>query len=113
MAVQLGSAFGKISIGFDRGGIDAAHSALESVRNKFNSVAADLAKTGAVLSLAITAPTLKIGKDALTAAADFQTSMSRIAGLTDTPRESIEKMGKAVIEMSKHFPQSAKELADA
>lgn len=65
------------------------------------------------IGIAAAGMAIKIGKDAVDAAVDFQASMSNIATLVDTSKESMDEMGKAVLEMSKEVPVSIADLTTA
>ena len=56
------------------------------------------------VGIAAGAMALKIGKDAVKAAADFEKSMSDVSTLIDTNTESMDEMKKAVLNMSKEVP---------
>lgn len=68
-------------------------------------------KTGAEMSEMFTAPLVEMGKEALNTAAAFETSMSKIAGLTSSTTEQLAEM-KDGIEGMHDLPQTATELAD-
>lgn len=70
-------------------------------------------QTGRSLSIGVTAPLVLAGKAAFNMAVDFDTAMTRIRGLVGESKEQVEQWRGEIIKMTKEFPQSAKELADA
>jgi TP901 family phage tail tape measure protein len=54
-----------------------------------------------------------IGKSIIGMSADYETTMSLIAGLTSTTTEQMGYLNEAVLNMAGDFPQSAQELAQA
>ncbi len=93
-----------------------AQNAIKQFRENLNSemrqVGASLQSVGATLTAAITAPILGVAAASIKLAGDYEASMSKVRGLTDTTAKDFEHMNKSVLEMSKTLPQSAKELAD-
>lgn len=68
---------------------------------------------GQSMSLYVTAPIAAAGYASTQMAKDFNASMSNVATLVDTSTESIDGMGKAVLQMSGRVPVALEELPPA
>ena len=89
---------------------DAAMSMVESLSN----AAKQVQKTGLILTAAISAPLLLIGKRTKDSAATFETSFNKVrAAMLSASPEQIEKLNKAALEMGPAFGKSAGDAAAA
>ncbi|NLI05383.1 MAG: phage tail tape measure protein [Actinomycetaceae bacterium] len=104
MALKVGELYA--SFGIDSKQLDSAMKSIESTCNK---IAGDLAKTGAVLSLAVTAPLVKVGKDMLQASIDYESAFAGVRKTVDITSGDIEagykRISDALLEMSQNMPQ--------
>jgi TP901 family phage tail tape measure protein len=85
---------------------------IEDFQKKLKPIGDDLLRIGTTMSIGITAPVVAAGVAILKLTSDYNSSMSKIAGLTDSTAAEVAKMKQQVLDMSKGVPQSAKELAD-
>lgn len=69
--------------------------------------------TGSLMNYQVAMPLMKIGKAAITASKDFETSMSLIKGLVGVGTKDIKTMGDAVLKMAGNVGKAPGELADA
>jgi len=88
---------------------DEASQVFSNVGKSSNNLTAGLAKLG----VAAGAAALAIGTASVKMAMDFEKSMSNVATLVDTSKESITDMGNEVMEISKRVPVELADLTSA
>lgn len=76
------------------------------------TTAKSMTTVGDTMTKAISLPLLAIGVASVKMAMDFETSMRNVNSISKLSEDEFKDLGQSVIEMSKKFPQSAKELAD-
>lgn len=75
------------------------------------NISKSMMKTGAAMSLALTAPLLKAGKNAVGLAVSFDSAMTGVRKTTDMTDAEFDQMGKSIRKMSKEIPATADEIA--
>ena len=85
MALKVGELYA--SFGIDTSSLNNAISGIEK---KCSEIAGSLAKTGAVLSTAITAPIVAFGKDVFNVGTEFEAQMSRVQGISGATASQLE-----------------------
>ena len=115
MGISFGSLFASLTLESSSfmSGLDASRKALASTQKEFSRIGGNIAKVGAVMSAGLTAPLALIGSNGVAAAKDFGQSMANISTLVDTSRESIDAMGKSVLDISKRVPVQTADLTAA
>ena len=68
---------------------------------------------GNALIRGVTLPTLALGGAALKMAADYETAMARVAGLTTLSADEVVDADRRILEMAKRVPTAPTELANA
>ncbi|MCE5343737.1 MAG: hypothetical protein LLF96_09195 [Eubacteriales bacterium] len=68
------------SFGIDQSALD---SAMKSIEEKCNKVASSLTTTGLKLSLAVTTPIIKIGKEIIQASIDYEDAFASVRKTVD------------------------------
>ncbi len=106
MALNVGELYA--TLGMDSGSFSKG---LSSAQKSLNDLAAKAAKTGAALSLAITAPLVKLGKEAFGAATAFESAFAGVRKTVDATEEQYAKLEKGIIDMSKSIPATAVEIS--
>lgn len=92
--------------------VQAADSA-SRVGNKFTDMGSKMTSVGTKMSMALTAPMLLAGGQAIKTANDFEFSMQSIVAMVGLSENKVAEMGLAAREMSKEFGGSAVDAADA
>lgn len=90
----------------------AAESA-SRVGNKFTDMGSKMTSVGTKMSMALTAPMLLAGGQAIKTANDFEFSMQSIVAMVGLSENKVAEMGLAAREMAKEFGGSAVDAADA
>ena len=93
MAIQLGSAYGKIEIdasGVKRG-TDNAIKSMESLQEKAKQLGATMQSVGKAMTVAITIPLALMGKQAVMAASDFVETKNKVAVVFKDMTDSVMK----------------------
>ncbi|HZT61012.1 MAG TPA: phage tail tape measure protein [Pyrinomonadaceae bacterium] len=85
---------------------------LTDFSSKLKAGGAEIRNVGQTLTVGLTLPIVGIGAAVVKLSSDFEDSMSKIAGLTDSSAAEVGRMREQVLSLSKTVPQSAKELAD-
>lgn len=106
MALKVGELYA--SFGIDTSGIDNAISGIEQ---KCANIASSLAKTGAAMSLAITTPLVKFGKDVFEVGTEFEAQMSRVQGISDATAEELVLLTQNAKDLGAASVYSATEAA--
>jgi TP901 family phage tail tape measure protein len=101
------------------GDISQFNKDIASVQKQLNAqtrglqtVAKSMTTIGDTLTKSVTLPIIGVGIVAVKMAMDFETSMRNVNSISKLSEDEFKAMGKSVIDMSKKFPQTAKELAD-
>lgn len=85
--------------------LDKAGEKLQAVGDKISSVGSTLTKT-------VTAPIVGVGTASIKTAADFETSMSKLATIADTDSVSIEELQESILALSGEIGISVNDLAE-
>jgi len=95
-------------------GADAssAQQSIASFRSGLNQTAADLGRTGAYLSAAVSAPIIAIGMDALSTASNFQQAMANVGAVSRATESELELLTKAARDLGATTSFSASEAAE-
>jgi TP901 family phage tail tape measure protein len=122
MAIDVGSAVGYLMLdtsGFESG-IKSATGNLKvfqddtaTTADKFTAVGKTLTSAGKTLTLGVTAPLVAVGTAAVTAASNFDTSMSSVAAISGATGDDLEALRDKAKEMGSTTQFSASEAADA
>lgn len=107
MALKVGELYA--SFGIDSSGLNNAISGIEK---KCSEIAGSLAKTGAVLSTAITAPIVAFGKDVFNVGTEFEAQMSRVQGISGATAAQLELLTETAKELGASSVYSASEAAE-
>jgi TP901 family phage tail tape measure protein len=83
------------------------------VGNKFTDMGSKMTSVGTKMSMALTAPMLLAGGQAIKTANDFEFSMQSIVAMVGLSENKVAEMGLAAREMAKEFGGSAVDAADA
>lgn len=108
MALKVGELFA--SFGIDASDLDKALSTIES---KCGEIASKMATAGAALSLAVTTPLMKVGKDIYTAGTNFGSQMSRVEAIAGASASDMEKLNSEAIKMGSTTKFTATEAGEA
>lgn len=111
MALKVGELYA--SFGIDSSELDKAFS---SIDKKCSDLASSMAKVGAGLSLAVTTPLVKIGKDMVQSAIDFESAFAGVIKTTDAEAlkaagMTFDNLSDSIKEMSLVAPQTTEALA--
>lgn len=107
MALKVGELFATLNLedsGFNKG-LSSAKKALEDTAAKF-------AKSGTAMSLAITTPLTKIGKDIIGAGSSFEAMMSEVEAISGATEEDMKALNAVAKEMGATSVFSASEAAE-
>lgn len=107
MALKVGELYA--SFGIDTSSLNNAISGIEK---KCSEIAGSLAKTGAVLSTAITAPIVAFGKDVFNVGTEFEAQMSRVQGISGATASQLELLTETAKELGASSVYSASEAAE-
>lgn len=94
MALKVGELYA--SFGIDASELDKA---LSGIEQKCSNLASSMTKTGAVMSAAITAPLVKVGKEIYEAGTSFYSQMSRVEAISGANATQMEALTAKAIEM--------------
>lgn len=106
MALKVGELFATLGLdgkGFYKG-LDKAETSLSNLSKK-------MAMTGAALTLGVTAPLVKLGKEVFGAAADYESAFAGVRKTTDATEAEYAQLSKGIIDMSKQLPMAATGIA--
>lgn len=106
MALKVGELFATLGLdgkGFYKG-LDKAETSLSNLSKK-------MAMTGAGLTLGLTAPLVKLGKEVFGAAADYESAFAGVRKTTDATEAEYAQLSKGIIDMSKQLPMAATGIA--
>jgi TP901 family phage tail tape measure protein len=122
MSIDVGSAVGYLMLdtsGFESG-IQSATGNLKvfqdntaTTADKFTAVGKTLTTAGKTLTLGVTAPLVAVGTAAVTAASNFDSSMSNVAAISGATGDDLEALRDKAKEMGSTTQFSASEAADA
>ena len=100
--------------------VDKSTQALRAVTAKFaklgekmDKIGKKAQKIGKNLTTSLTLPIVAVGAAGVKAMADFETGMASVSTLIDTNVESMDNMGKKVLEISRRTPVAIDELTSA
>lgn len=111
MAVQLGSAFGKVTIGADTSGVTQAAAAMRTLSSSATAMGASIARAGAALSAGLTLPIVGAGAAIFKLTSDFDAAMRNVNSIAKLPEAAFAELEQRVLDLSKTVPQSAETLA--
>ena len=93
--------------------IEQASDSASRVGNKFTDMGSKMTSVGTKMSMALTAPMLLAGGQAIKTANDFEFSMQSIVALVGLSEDAVADMSVTAREMALEFGASAGEAADA
>jgi TP901 family phage tail tape measure protein len=93
--------------------IEQASDSASRVGNKFTDMGSKMTSVGTRMSMALTAPMLLAGGQAIKTANDFEFSMQSIVAMVGLSEDKVADMGIAAREMAKQYGGSAVQAADA
>ena len=93
--------------------ITQAADSASRVGNKFTDMGSKMTSVGTKMSMALTAPMLLAGGQAIKTANDFEFSMQSIVAMVGLSEDKVADMGIAAREMAKEYGGSAVQAADA
>jgi len=93
--------------------ITQAADSASRVGNKFTDMGSKMTSVGTKMSMALTAPMLLAGGQAIKTANDFEFSMQSIVAMVGLSEDKVHDMGIAAREMAKEYGGSAVQAADA
>ena len=93
--------------------INVATDTAARVGNKFTDMGSKMTSVGTKMSMALTAPMLLAGGQAIKTANDFEFSMQSIVAMVGLSEDKVADMGIAAREMAKQYGGSAVQAADA
>jgi TP901 family phage tail tape measure protein len=93
--------------------IEQASDSASRVGNKFTDMGSKMTSVGTKMSMALTAPMLLAGGQAIKTANDFEFSMQSIVAMVGLSEDKVADMGIAAREMAKQYGGSAVQAADA
>lgn len=108
MALKVGELYA--SFGIDASELDKA---LSGIEQKCSNLASSMTKTGAVMSAAITAPLVKVGKEIYEAGTSFYSQMSRVEAISGANATQMEALTAKAIEMGSTTSFTATEAGKA
>ena len=107
----------RVTLGIDTAafeqGLGIAQKRLNAVGKNMQAFGDRMTDIGSKMTLGVTAPLVAMGAASTKAFSDFEASMSNVATLVDTTTESMEDMGKAVLDISKRVPVAVSDLTSA
>ncbi|MFM1525273.1 phage tail tape measure protein [Helcococcus bovis] len=83
---------------------------LKSVGNTTINAGKKIAKFGGFMTLGVTAPLAKLGKDGVSSLTDFDTALIGVSKTTNLEGKALKKYGDDVLEISKKLPYAAEEF---
>lgn len=93
--------------------VDRATGTLNKVSGKLGGIGKAARSVGRGLTSAITLPIAGVGIAATKMTADFEKSMSNVSTLIDTNTESLDAMGKKVLDIAAETPVAVEDLTSA
>ena len=114
MALNVGELYA--SFGIDSKGLDGQ---ISGIQKQCESIASGLTKSGAIMTAAVTAPIVKVGKEIFKAGTEFEAQMSKvqaIAGLdsdVEKDAQAINELTQAALEMGSTTQFTATEAGEA
>jgi TP901 family phage tail tape measure protein len=108
MALKVGELYA--SFGIDASELDKA---LSGIEQKCSNLSSSMTKTGAVMSAAITAPLVKVGKEIYEAGTSFYSQMSRVEAISGANATQMEALTAKAIEMGSTTSFTATEAGKA
>lgn len=107
MALKVGELYA--SFGIDSSGIS---STLGSIEKQCDEIASDFAKTGAVLSAAVTAPIVAFGKEVYQVGSEFQAQMSRVQSISEATDTELKELTQTAKDLGASSSFSASQAAE-
>jgi len=87
-------------------------SGLKKIEGKLNKFSKNLGKIGSSLTTNVSMPLIGLGAVAVKTASEFETSMTKIQTLVGLPKEAVDQLGDAVLNLSGKVATGPKDLAD-
>lgn len=106
MALKVGELYA--SFGIDTSELDKA---LSGIEQKCSNLASSMAKAGAAMSLAITTPLVKLGKNVFDTGKEFEAQMSRVQAISGATGEELQRLTQNAIDLGAASVFSASESA--
>jgi TP901 family phage tail tape measure protein len=118
--VNIGTTFDASDITKARKELDAAEASLKGISEellktsrRFQNAGRALGTVGTALTSAVTLPLVGVGVAAVSMAANFSESMSKITALVGIAADEVKLMESSVLSLSRETAKSPQELADA
>jgi TP901 family phage tail tape measure protein len=115
MAINLGSAYGKISIdssGVTRG-VNAGVASLNSLNSKAQELGMTLKRNGAAMTAAFTLPVLAAGRSAINTFKDYEKAMNVLGAVTDATASQMEELSALAKDLGADISLPGTSAADA
>jgi TP901 family phage tail tape measure protein len=87
-------------------------SGLKSIEGKLNKFSKKIGAVGSSLTQNVSMPLIGLGAVAIKTASEFESSMTKIQTLVGLPKDAVDDLGDAVLNLSGEVARSPKELAD-
>ncbi|MFC3212730.1 phage tail tape measure protein [Planomicrobium okeanokoites] len=113
VAAQAARDFQRDVSNMDTSGIENAGKQFEKVGDKIQTQGKNIAKTGGIITAAITLPILGAATAAIQTGMDFEASMSNVQAISGATGEDLVSLEKKAREMGATTSKSAGEAADA
>ncbi len=115
MAIQLGSAYGKIIIdssGVTRG-VNSSVQSLKGMNSSLKELGATLKTTGAAMTAAFTLPVLAAGRSAMNTFMDYEKAMNVLGAVTNATGEQMQELSALAKELGADITLPGTSAADA
>lgn len=86
---------------------------MQETGEKLKGIGDSVTKVGETLTKTVTAPILGVGTAAVKMAADYEDAIAKVSTIADTSAVPLEKMSKAITDLSNETGIAATEVADA
>lgn len=103
----------KFPVIFTIGATDGASAKFAQTVRKMRADAAKIQNVGKAMTMGLTLPIVGAGVAATKFATDFQGSLSNISTIIDTKKESLDEIGKTILEIGKRTPVAIGDLTSA
>lgn len=115
MAIQLGSAYGKVSIDSSgvKSGVDSANKSLGSMENAAKKLGATLQNVGRAMTVAFTIPLALAGRSALKTFQEYEKSMNILGSVSNATAEEMKKLADLAKELGADLTLPGTSAADA
>lgn len=115
MAIQLGSAYGKVEIdssGVNRG-VDSAISNMEKLKTKASAVGQAMQQLGTMMTAAFTVPLAIAGRSAMQTFQEYEKAMNILGSVSGATADEMEKLRKQAKELGADLTLPGTSAADA